>query len=147
MNRKMVCISSERNRLKIFLVQKISITISYYITNFQQPSLTFDFFMFYFITQVILNSVPYLDESFMRKDERPKISIRIISETKYSQFLHLHQHPNLFEIPLIHSQSLQNIVITFSPQQSPPSQLHISLLFSSLQMPSPIVQKLYKQTV
>ena len=48
MNRKMVCISSERNRLKIFLVQKICIIISYYITNFQQPSLTFDFFMFYF---------------------------------------------------------------------------------------------------
>ena len=55
MNRKMVCISSERNRLKIFLVQKISITISYYITNFQQPSLTFDFFMFYFSNYITVH--------------------------------------------------------------------------------------------
>ena len=43
LNRKMVCISSERHRLKIFLVQMICILIRYYITNFQQPSLTFDF--------------------------------------------------------------------------------------------------------
>ena len=39
-----------------------------------------------------------------------------------------------------HWQSLQNMVETFSPQQSPPSQLQSSVFRKSLQMESPIMK-------